>query len=241
MSTAANPSNRDAASSGVGRDQTTGTNHEPTPTPAEGDRADDPLDGSNDVARSGDGWATDRHSVVDRERKRFGGLKVGSCFFGWLTATGTVVLLASLVSATGVAVGLSQGLDPAAAAQNPESVGLIGPIVLLLVILIGYVCGGYVAARMARFNGVKQGIGVWLWAIVVAVVVAALGFVAGTQFDVLARLGGFPRLPINEGILTTGEVVAAFAVVAVSLIGAVVGGLAGMRYHRRVDKAGLGQ
>jgi hypothetical protein len=82
---------------------------------------------------------------------------------------------------------------------------------------------------------------VWLWAIIIAVVVAVLGFVAGTQFDVLARLGGFPRLPINEGTLTTGGIVAAVAVVVVSLIGAILGGLAGMRFHRRVDKVGLGQ
>lgn len=184
---------------------------------------------------------TDRRSVVEREKESFGGMKFGSCFFGWLTATGTVVLLAALVSAAGAAVGLSQGIDPADATQNPGTVGLAGGIALLVVILIGYYCGGYVAGRMARFNGITQGVGVWLWAIIIAVVVAILGLVAGTQFDVLARLGGFPRLPINEGTLTTSGIIAAVAVVVVSLLGAILGGLAGMRYHRRVDKAGLGQ
>ncbi len=93
----------------------------------------------------------------------------------------------------------------------------------------------------AGLNGITQGVGVWLWAIIIAILVAVLGLVAGTQFDVLARLGGFPRLPINEGTLTTGGIIATVALVVVSLIGAILGGLAGMRYHRRIDKVGLGQ
>jgi hypothetical protein len=53
-------------------------------------------------------------------------------------------------------------------------------------------------------------------------------------------VNSFPRLPLNEGTLTTGGIIVAVGVVAASLIGALLGGLAGMRYHRRVDRAGLG-
>jgi len=35
----------------------------------------------------------DRNAVVQREKEQFGGIKWGSAFFGWLTATGTAVLL----------------------------------------------------------------------------------------------------------------------------------------------------
>jgi hypothetical protein len=94
---------------------------------------------------------------------------------------------------------------------------------------------------MARFNGMKQGIAVWVWALLIATVVAVLSAVAGEQFNVLARLDSFPRIPISEGALTTGGILTALAVVAASLIGAILGGLAGMRFHRKVDKAGLGQ
>ncbi|GAB3753380.1 hypothetical protein GCM10028864_31860 [Microlunatus parietis] len=215
---------------------------EPTDDDRTGPLADHDQDQEHPIApEEAERFDTDRRSVVDREKERFGGMKFGSCFFGWLTATGTVVLLASLVSAAGTAIGLSQGVDATNVAQYSGTIGLVGGIALLVVILIGYYCGGYVAGRMARFNGITQGVGVWLWAIIMAVAVALLGLVAGNQFDVLARLGGFPRLPINEGTLTTGGVVAAVAVVLVSLLGAVLGGLAGMRFHRRVDKAGLGQ
>jgi hypothetical protein len=92
---------------------------------------------------------------------------------------------------------------------------------------------------MARFNGMKQGIAVWLWALVIAVVVAILSAVAGSEYNILAELNSFPRIPVNEGDLTTGGVIAALAAAAAALIGAILGGLAGMRFHRKVDKAGL--
>jgi hypothetical protein len=75
--------------------------------------------------------------------------------------------------------------------------------------------------------------------VVIAIVVAALGALAGSQFDVLANLNGLPRLPINEGTLTTGGIIAALLALAAALAGAILGGLAGMRYHRKVDRAGF--
>ena len=68
-----------------------------------------------------------------------------------------------------------------------------------------------------------------------------LGAVAGSKYNVLAQLNSFPRIPDNEGDLTTGGIVAAVAAVAATLGGAILGGLAGMRFHRRVDKTGLGR
>ncbi|HEU0102031.1 MAG TPA: hypothetical protein VFR07_06885 [Mycobacteriales bacterium] len=187
----------------------------------------------------------DRHSVVAREKEQFGGVKIGSAFFGWLTATGTAVLLTALLAAAGTAVGLSTLDSVGEATSTAESagagtIGIVGGIVLLLILFVAYFCGGYVAGRMARFNGMKQGIAVWVWALVIAIAVAVLGAIAGDQFNVLARLNSFPRIPVNEGDLTTGGIITALAVAAASLAGAILGGLTGMRYHRKVDKAGLG-
>lgn len=186
-----------------------------------------------------------RQDVHDREKERFGGVKVGSAFFGWLTATGTAILLTALVAAAGAAVGLGAAGDPNTAAnaarQNAETVGLVGAISLIIIMLIAYYCGGYVAGRMARFDGAKQGVAVWLWAVVIAIVVAILAAIAGSQFNILGNLNGFPRIPINEGNLTAGSIVTAVLVALAGLIGAVLGGVAGMRFHRRVDRAGLGR
>ncbi len=180
----------------------------------------------------------DSRELVRRQKERFGGMKFGGCFFGWLTATGFAVLLSALLVGTGAAVGAEQN-GPVPTSGDSQSMGIAGAIVLLVVILVAYFCGGYVAGRMARFNGLRQGLGVWLWAIIVAVVVAVLTAAAGSRFNLLSNLNGLPQIPVSQGDLTTGGIVAAVAVLVVSLIGALLGGIAGMRYHRRIDRADL--
>jgi hypothetical protein len=209
------------------------------------DRSNDVDDRSvtrTDPVQADDTATLDRREVVGRQKDAFGGMKFGSCFFGWLTASGAAVLLVALVTGVGAALGLSQNVD----VTNPtpaqtESIGFVGGIILLAIIFVSYLAGGYVAGRMARFNGLKQGLGVWLWAVIVAILLAVAGWLADARFDVLAQLNSFPRIPLSEGTLTTAGVIAAICVVAAGLIGALLGGLAGMRYHRRVDKAGLGR
>jgi hypothetical protein len=205
------------------------------------------IDHDGDRDRSTDGshaLTPDRHAVVSREKERYGGIKWGSAFFGWLTATGTAVILTALVAAAGAAVGVATDTDAAdaagEAAAQAETVGIVGGIALLVILLVAYYCGGYVAGRMARFNGMKQGIAVWVWSVAIAVVVAVAGALLGNEFDILARLNGFPRLPLNEGEVTTAGVIALVVAIIAALVGAILGGLAGMRFHRKVDKAGLG-
>lgn len=185
------------------------------------------------------GTPVGRHEVVRRQREAYGGIKFGSCFFGWLTASGAAVLLTALVAAAGLGVGMAQNVTTSNATQNSQSLGLAGAIALVIIVFIAYICGGYVAGRMARFNGVRQGIGVWLWAIVIAIILGVIGWIAGNRYDVLSRINSFPRMPVNEGTLTASGIILAAALVIVALIGAVLGGLLGMRFHRRVDRVGL--
>ncbi|SEP71546.1 hypothetical protein [Microlunatus flavus] len=181
--------------------------------------------------------STDNRELVRQQRDRFGGMKFGACFFGWLAATGTAVILTGLLAAASVGIGVNTGLTPQQAGANAPAIGLTAAIVLLVVVLVAYLAGGYVAGRMARFNGVKQGVGVWLWAIIVAIVLGVLGFIAGDQFNVLSRLSGLPSLPVSGQSATVGAVISIVAVAVVALVGAILGGLAGMRYHRRIDHA----
>jgi hypothetical protein len=183
--------------------------------------------------------AATRETVIAREKEQFGGIKIGSAFFGWLTATGMAVLLTAIVAATGTAVGLATNTNVADIVNQSEAVGLVGIIVLLVILFISYYSGGYVAGRMARFNGAKQGFMVWLWAVIVAALVALLGMIAGQQFNILESLNSFPQIPLNEGQLNAAGVISAIVVAAVSLIGAILGGLGGMHFHRKVDRAGF--
>lgn len=79
----------------------------------------------------------------------------------------------------------------------------------------------------------------WVWAIVFAVIVAVVTAIAGSQANLSDKLHGFPRIPIDEGTLTATGVITAVVTAVVSLAGAILGGLSGMRYHRKVDHAGL--
>ena len=177
--------------------------------------------------------------AIDAQRSRYGGIKWGAAFFGWLSANGLAVLLVALLSAAGVAIGLTQGVPSTdEAAQQADTIGVVGGIVLLVILFLAYLAGGYVAGRMARFDGTRQGVAVWVIGLLVVLALAALGLVFGAQFNVLQQLN-LPRIPIDEGTATTGGLIALVAVLLVTLLGAVLGGKLGDHYHRKVDRAGF--
>ena len=177
--------------------------------------------------------------AVAAQRARFGGIKWGAAFFGWLSANGLAVVLIALLSAAGVAIGLTNGLDTAdEAAQQADTLGIAGGIALLVVLFLAYLAGGYVAGRMARFDGVRQGLAVWVIGLVVVLLLALAGVVLGAQYNVLQQLD-LPRIPIDEGTATTAGIITLVAVLVVTLLGAILGGKLGDRYHRRIDRAGF--
>ena len=187
----------------------------------------------------------DRQEVVALEREEHGGIKIGSAFFGFLTAMGTGVLL----TAPGhrrwcrgrAGHQHRRGEGDVRRRSGPARSGIVGGIVLLVIVFVAYYCGGYVAGRMARSTARSRGSPCGCGPSWSAILVAVLGAVAGNKYNVLGQLNSFPRIPVNEGDLTTGGVIAAVAAVAASLGGAILGGLAGMRFHRRVDRTGLGR
>ncbi len=174
---------------------------------------------------------------VARQREAFGGMHLGAAFFGFLAAAGMAVILTALTVAAGAAVGI--GTDTEVDSSDVATIGFWGAVVVGVLVFAAYYCGGYVAGRMARFDGAKQGFAVWLWALVIAVVVAVLTLVAGTEYNLFAQVNLFPRIPVDEGDLTTAGVIAAVAAAALALLGAVLGGLVGVRFHRKVDRAGI--
>jgi heme/copper-type cytochrome/quinol oxidase subunit 2 len=171
------------------------------------------------------------------------GINWGAAFFGWIAAVGSAVILTAFVVSVGAAVGVTRGATTVQEASNqisqqdPQTIGVVGLILLVVVAFLSYYCGGYVAARMSRFEGARQGFGVWVWAIVVALVVAIVAALAGARYDVLTTLNTFPRLPVNQGDLTGTGLVAVLGLLIITLLGAVVGGAAGMRYHRKLESA----
>lgn len=183
--------------------------------------------------------------LVERQREQFGGVKFGSAFFGWVIAAALTAAITGLFAAGGAALGLGKLLNPVTSTGwgpfDATTVGWIGVGTVLAIVLVAFFAGGYVAGRMARFSGVVQGLAVWAWAVVIAIVVVLVVWVLGVPYESLTELlSRFAGLLITEDLLLIGGIVAAVAVAVVSLGGAMLGGPAGLRYHRRVDFAGMG-
>jgi hypothetical protein len=175
--------------------------------------------------------------VRARQREEFGGINWGAAFFGWLVAVGVAVLLTGILAAAGAAIGLTETTSDAADSASPETLSAVGAVALLVVLAIAYYCGGYVAGRMSRFDGARQGIGAWAIGLLITLALAVLAVIAGSEYNVVER-ANLPRLPVGPETLTTGGAIASLAILAGTLLFAALGGVAGARYHRKVDRAG---
>jgi hypothetical protein len=181
--------------------------------------------------------------VVERQRQAFGGMKIGSALFGWITVAGLTSILTGVLVAAGVALGLgpvqAAGASSRDALLGADAVGWIGVSALLAIALVSFYGGGYVAGRMARFSGALQGLAVWLWAVVIAIAVAVISMVLGLQGDLLGALNTFPRISVPESALTIAGITIAVVAALVTVGGALLGGVVGVRYHRRIDLVGF--
>ena len=170
------------------------------------------------------------------QRERFGGADGTAIFFGWLSALGLAALLLAVVGAAGTRLGFSQNVTTGDATSNAGTIGIVGAAILVVVLLLAYYSGGYVAGRMARFDGSRQGFRVWLLGLLVTIAAAVAGWVGGSQYNVFQQLN-LPRIPIDEGSIATGAIITLVVVLLGTLIAAIAGGKAGDRYHARVDAA----
>jgi len=190
------------------------------------------------AARTEEDLAVRHERAEELRRERFGGYNAGADFFGWLVAIALSVLLASIVGAVVTAVSANLQVDQTEAERRAGSIGLATAIALLVILMIGYYAGGYVAGRMSRFDGGRQGAGVWLIGLLVTLVAVGLGAIFGSQYNILDRVD-LPSIPIPRDTLTGGGIISAVAILIGTLLAAVAGGKVGQRYHRKVDDAGF--
>lgn len=177
-----------------------------------------------------------RGSGADDARDKFGGMNWGSAFFGWLVAIAIAILLTSIVGAVLAGFSTSTQVTQSQAQKDAGTIGVTAAVVLVVVLLVGYYLGGYVAGRMSRYDGGRQGVGVWLIGLVVTLVALGLGAVFGSQYNILDRVS-LPNVPISTTQLGAGAALTAVAVFLLPLLAAFLGGKAGHRYHDKVDRA----
>ena len=197
-----------------------------------------PAEAADREAREADRIESRERTVVaDRPahpiaaaRDRFGGIDVPASLVGMLTALAMVVLLGGLVGAAVGAIGYQTGLS-GSDVEDISTASLIGGLVVLFV---SYLVGGWAAGRIARYDGARNGLMTGIWTLVLAAILSALGVWLGAEYDVLANV----ELPqwFNEDAVTTAAVVSGAVAIATMLIGGLLGGLWGTRYHRLADQ-----
>ena len=207
-------------------------------------------DGFPDVDRDGRGDRVERAERTDRTdrvhrtdtsdhaHEKFGGMNVGAGFFGWLVAIAMTILLISIVGAILTAVGSNTSVTQSDARSQAGTIGIATAVVLLVILALAYYFGGYVAGRMSRFDGARQGALVWIIGLVVTIVAAVLGAVFGSKYNLLDRVN-LPRLPISADQAGAGAIISVVVILVVTLLAAILGGKIGNHYHTRVDRAAL--
>jgi MFS family permease len=165
-------------------------------------------------------------------RERFGGIDLPASLVGMLTALAMVVLLGGLVAAAIGTIGYQTGLNRDSANVNDISTAsLVGGIAVLFV---SYLIGGWTAGRIARYDGARNGLMTGVWTLVLAAVLSGLAAAFGGEYDVLSNVD-LPQWFNRDAVTTTAIVTGALAVAAM-LVGGLLGGLWGTRYHRLADE-----
>ena len=112
-----------------------------------------------------------------------------------------------------------------------------GGEIVIAILAVGGFTGGYVAARMARFDGWRQGLGIWLLCVLMLAAVGLAAWIAGGEIDP-AKSISLPTNPIDDGPLSNGAVATVVAAV-LGLLCTIAGGILGERFHREVDRVAL--
>ena len=108
-----------------------------------------------------------------------------------------------------------------------------GGLVVAGLLLLAYLFGGYVAGRMARRNGLAHGAGVLVLGVVIVGAVAALARSSGgadTIADNLRSLG----IPTTADEYGEAGTVAGIASLVAIVVGSLLGGALGERWHARL-------
>jgi hypothetical protein len=177
-----------------------------------------------------------RRRELRRERQEFGGrIQWEAVFFGLLAAVGLGACLVAMVLGGLIAVGVTSSNEDAASLVDQIMAG--GGAIAVAILALSYLTGGYVAARMARFDGWRQGLGIWLLSLLGVLAAAITAWIAGGQLDPTDSIS-LPSNPVDEGPLHQGAAVIAPVLVIVPLIAAIVGGVLGDSFHRAVDRVG---
>lgn len=176
----------------------------------------------------------------DRLRDMYGGVDWLASFLGFVFT----VVLASLFSAIAGFVLVPFGFSPEISGGQLGASVLTGLAVLGVLIFLTYFFGGYVAGRLARFDGGRNGAMVLVWTFIVALILTLVavvfsGYLPDGVANVSATLAqGTASAVGNLAGTGVAGIIVAVAALLLALLGGFFGGRLGGRYHTEIDRSG---
>ncbi|MEV6414813.1 hypothetical protein [Kribbella sp. NPDC051718] len=171
---------------------------------------------------------------AEPERLSYRGFKFGAAFFGWLIMGAMLVLLTALVGGAATAAYYVLGYTRTDLEDNAGTVAISAAAAVVLVICLAFYTGGYVAGRLVRFDGMRQGFGVWMISLLLIVCGCSVGAFLNSNYDYTGRIER-PDVPLADDSLLTGGLITAAALLMLPLLFALLGGRTGQRYHHKID------
>jgi hypothetical protein len=183
-----------------------------------------------------------RSTAVHRETAAeagLGRLSFISLLAGLVTAYGTFALVAAIVGA----VLASADVDTEFRTNDWTSSGAAAALTTAVVLLIAYLFGGYVTGRMARRSGMVHGIALAISTLVVGAVAGGIVSALTDDAEIRSNLRSI-GVPVTSDQITDVAIVGVVASLAAIVIGSILGGMWGERWHtklaRRVDDPEIG-
>jgi hypothetical protein len=154
---------------------------------------------------------------------------------GVVVAFGAMFLLSAIVGGILTAMGITA--EDVTDSGTVEA-GIGAGAVLVAAQFLSYLWGGYTAGRMARGAGVVNGFLVPFIAIVIAVLVGAVVATLGASAN-LNLPYSTNRLPIDSDLVVDWGLTISIAALAAMLLGGVIGGGLGARWHSKLERDAL--
>ncbi|HEV8650180.1 MAG TPA: YrzE family protein [Actinomycetes bacterium] len=154
-----------------------------------------------------------------------------SVLAGVLVAYGAFAVLLAAAAAVAAAIGIDNTLT----VNDWAQIGVGSAVAIAAVVLLAYGFGGYVAGRMARRAGLLNGLGVFVLAVAIIAVLAAVAAAQADSSAIVANLRslGIPTSGTEWGAIGT---VAGLGSLAAMLFGAAFGGILGERWHTKLTR-----
>ncbi len=175
----------------------------------------------------------------DRLRDMYGGVDWLASFLGFVFAIVAGTLFSVVAGLILAPLGLSLDLG-----ESELGAAAITALVLIAVLVfLTFFFGGYVAGRLARFDGGRNGAMLLLWTGVAVLILALINAVLSSflpasitegvnnliQNNVLSAIGQLSLLGAVGVVIFAGALV-------VALLGGFLGGRLGSRYHTEIDR-----